>query len=174
MRDTVTFANRLMQHAPAGVTGTALESEDAQRTVATAELRYQDQRLATLRTRGAALDSVALHADCPAGELELLTDGPKSTITMALRDGRRETSRLTDHDPFVLEAQRAARAVSGESSDALHAPRDGAVLLALEQAMDTGQVTMVEERSTRANLVLVESHGAPTSTRRGHLHLVGM
>ncbi|MEI7925332.1 MAG: hypothetical protein WCI61_03945, partial [Chloroflexota bacterium] len=174
MRDAVALANRLMQHTPSAVTGTAIGDDAPERTLATAELRYADERLATLRTRGAATERITLLADCPLGELELTAEGAKSTITMSLRDGRRETSRLTDRDPFVLEAQRTMRVLAGESADALHAPRDGSVLLALEQAMDTGQVVTVEERSSRANLVLVESHGSPTSTRRGRLHLVGV
>ncbi len=174
MRDAIALTNRLMQHTPSAVTGTAIGDDAPERTLATAELRYADERLATLRTRGAATERITLLADCPLGELELTAEGAKSTITMSLRDGRRETSRLTDRDPFVLEAQRTMRVLAGESADALHAPRDGSVLLALEQAMDTGQVVTVEERSSRANLVLVESHGSPTSTRRGRLHLVGV
>jgi len=173
MRNAVALADRLMQHTPDSVSGAAIGSEDPAATVATAELRY-DGRLASLRTRGDEGDRVTLLADCPLGQLELSGAGTHSTITMTLRDGRRETSRLTDRDPFVLEAQRAARTLAGDAADALLAPRDGSVLLALEQAMDTGQVAMVEERSSRANLVLVESHGTPTSTPRGRLHLVGV
>jgi len=173
MRNAVALADRLMQLTPASVSGTSIDSDDPAATVATAELRYAG-RLATLRARGAEADRVTLLADCPLGQLELSGTGTHSTITMTLQDGRRETSRLTDRDPFVLEAQRAARTLAGDAADALLAPRDGSVLLALEQAMETGQVAMVEERSSRANLVLVESHGALTSTPRGRLHLVGV
>ncbi|MGE3856006.1 MAG: hypothetical protein AB7G21_03475 [Dehalococcoidia bacterium] len=173
IRNAVAVADRLMQTTPDAVSGTAIGGDEVAATAATGELRY-DGRLATLRARGAEEDRVTLLAECPLGQLELTTLGAHSTVTMTLRDGRRETSRLTDRDPFVLEAQRAARALTGEGGDALLAPRDGSVLLALEQAMDTGQVVLVEERSSRANLVLVESHGAPTSTPRGRLHLVGV
>jgi hypothetical protein len=173
-RDLVALANRLMQHTPEAVVGSAIATADEARTFATAELRYADGRLASLRARGAETERITLFAECPLGELELTTDGVRSTVTMPGPDGRRETSHLTDRDPFVLEAQRATRVLAGEASDALYAPRDGGVLLALEQAMDTGQATRVEERSSRANLVLLGSRGSATSTPSGHLHLVGV
>lgn len=173
-RDLVALTDRLVQLTPAAVAGTAVAGADEDRTFATAELRYADGRLVSLRTRSAKAERISLFAECALGELELTTDGAQSTITMTGRDGQRETSRLTDRDPFVLEAQRATRVLAGEASDALHAPRDGSVLLALEQAMDTGQVTRVEERSSRANLVLMSGRGSATSTRSGHLHLVGV
>ena len=173
-RNAVAMVDRMMQATPDSVVGTSIGDDQAERTIATAELRYQQGRIAALRMRGAAQERITLLADCPLGELELTTDGARSTITMSPRDGRRETSRLMDRDPFVLEAQRATRVMAGEATDALHAPRDGSVLLALERSMDTGQVALVEERSSRANLVLVESHGEPTSMRRGRLHLVSV
>lgn len=173
-RDLVALAGRLVRLTPAAVAGTAVAGADEDRTFATAELRYADGRLASLRARSARTERISLFAECALGDLELTTDGAESTVTMTGHDGKRETAHLTDRDPFVLEAQRATRVLAGEASDALHAPRDGSVLLALEQAMDTGQVTRVEERSSRANLVLMSGQGGPTSTRSGHLHLVGV
>lgn len=98
---------------------------------------------------------------------------------MRFRDGRREQSRLLDRDLFAQEALRGARVIrqssgDGHADDTLFAPRDGSVLIALEQSIETGQIVTVEERSTRANLVFMEGHGLPTETRRGHLHLVGV
>lgn len=173
MRNAVAAANRLVQHTPDAVSGAVIGDEDIAGAAATAELRYPG-RLASLRTRVAEAERVTLLADSPMGVLEVNSLDAHSTVTMTFRGGRRETSRLTDRDPFVLEAQRAARALSGETTDALLAPRDGAVLLAVEEAMETGQVVAVEERSSRANLMLVESRGAPTSSPRGRLHLVGV
>lgn len=173
-RDAIALANRLMQPAPTTAIGSTLGNDDIETIeAAAAELRYADGRLASLRVRTAATEQVTLFADCPLGELALQSEGGESTLTMSLRDGRRETSHLTDRDPFVLEAQRAARVLGGGAGDALLAPRDGSVLFALEQSLESGQATPVEERSSRANLVLVTGRGVPTSTRRGRLHLVG-
>ena len=174
-RDAVALANRLMQLAPISVVGSALGDEDTpEQTALATELRYTDGLLASLRTRTAAADHVTVFADCPLGTLELRSDAGISTLTMSSHDGRTETSGLTDGDLLALEAQRARRVIAGESTDALLAPRDGSVLLALEQSLETGQVVMVEERSSRVNLVLVEGHGVMTSTPSGRLHLIGV
>ena len=178
-RDVIALANRLMPHAPASVVGTALGNDETADSAAIAsELRYADGRLASLRARTGADEHMTLFADCPLGSLELRSEGSASTITMSLRGSRGETSRLTDRDTFILEAQRAARVLAGGAGnggdDALHAPRDGSVLLALEQSLDTGQVAMVEERSSRANLVLIEGRGQTTPMRRGRLHSIGV
>lgn len=178
MSDAVALANRLMSAAPRSVVasthGGALDDgRAAEPRAIVAELHYPDGRLASLRTRMGATEQTTLFADCSLGELELRAEGATSTLTMTFRDGRRETSRLADRDVFVLEAQRAARAVAGGLDDALPAPTDGVVLTALERSIETGQVATVEERSRRANLVLVEGRGTTTSVPRGQLHLVG-
>ncbi len=153
----------------------SLDSPGAAVTTAiVAELRYPDGRLASVRVRTGPSEQVRLLAECALGELELRTDGSESVLSMSLANGGRETSTLIDGDLFALEARRAARVLSGDPGDALLAPRDGSLLLALEQSLETGQVTAVEERSSRANFVLITGRGQPTALRRGHLHLVGV
>ena len=175
-RDAIALANRLMQTTPGSVTGAALGDDDLDGCdTLTAELRYPEVRLASLRARTAAVERVSLFAECPLGDLELHAEDGMATLTMSLRDGRRETSRLTDGDLFGAEAQRAMRVIGGDASDALFAPRDGSTLLALERSILTGQVSLVEEHSSRANLVLIEGQAAATpSERLGHLRLVGV
>ena len=138
-----------------------------------AELRYADGSLASIRTRTADAARSTVFADCPLGELELNSEDGEATLTLSFRDGRSETTRLSDGDTLALEARRLTRALDGDGTDALLAPRDGSVLRALEQSLETGQVVAVEERSTRANLMLVEGRGVLPSTPRGRLHVVG-
>ena len=177
-RDAVAIAQRLM-HGTAASVGAGAIGEPSMRSVVTGEIRYADARIASLRARTGTEEQVRLVADCPFGELELRSDAGESTLTMRFRDGRRDQSHLLDRDLFAQEALRAARVIQqssadGHADDALFAPRDGSALIALEQSIETGQIVAVEERSTRANLVLMEGHGLPTETRRGHLHLVGV
>ncbi|MEI6136345.1 MAG: hypothetical protein WCQ48_02875 [Chloroflexota bacterium] len=172
-RDVTALANRLMLAAPISAVGSAVGDEDLpDSTAVTAELRYAEGLLVSLRARTSSTEQTTLFADCPLGELELRSHAGVATLTVSSRDGRSETSKLTDSDTLALEARRATRVLAGDGTDALLAPRDGSVLLALERSLETGQVVMVEERSTRANLVLVEGHGVMTSTPRGRLHVV--
>ncbi len=183
MRDATALANRLMLAPPISAVGSAWGDdedegyEDTLNAAVAAELRYADGSLTSLRARTSRAAEMTLFADCPLGELELRSDGDAATLTLSFRDGRRETSTLTDGDTLALEARRMTRALSGDGTDALLAPRDGSVLLALKRSLETGQVAAVEERSTRANLVLVEGRGVmaspPQGTARGHLHVVG-
>jgi len=174
-RDAVALANRLTHATPASAVGSAQGSEElADSTVLAAELRYSTGHLASIRARTAPVELATLFADCPLGQLEVRNEAGAATVTLSLRDGRRETSRLAARDTLSLEAARIVRVLAGEGNDALLAPRDGSVLLALEQSLDTGQVAAIEERSTRANLVLMEGRGTPTSSPRARLHLVGM
>ncbi len=174
-RDAIALANRLMQTTPSSVTGTALgDNEFDGCDTVTAEFRYPEVRLASLRARTSTVERVSLFAECPLGELELRAEDGATTLTMSRRDGRRETSRLTDGDLFAAEAQRATRVIAGDASDALFAPRDGGVLLALERSILTGQVALVEEPSSRSHFVLMEGHAVAPSQRLGHLRLVGV
>lgn len=174
-RDAIALANRLMQTTPGSVIGAALGDDELEGCdTVTAELRFTEVRLATLRARTSRVERVTIFAECPLGELELHAEGGTATLTMSLRDGRSETSRLTDGDLFAAEAQRATRVIAGDASDALFAPRDGSTLLALERSILTGLVALVEEPSSRSHLVLMEGHAVAPSRPLGHLRLVGV
>ena len=173
-RDAVAIAGRMLHATPESAVGFVAGDEELDYTVLTADLRYADGSLASLRARTAGIDQTTIFAECALGDLDLRSEDGTAMLTITARDGRRETSRMTDGDTFALEARRALRALAGEGSDALLAPRDGSVLCALEQSIETGQVVAVEERSSRANLVLVEGRGVVTSTPSGRLHLVGV
>ena len=110
MRDAIALGNRLMLAAPISTVGSAIGDEDLpESTAVTAELRYAEGLLASLRARTSSTEQTTLFADCPLGELELQSHAGVTTLTVSSRDGRSETSKLTDGDTLALEARRATR-----------------------------------------------------------------
>ena len=105
--------------------------------------------------------------------IELASVGTEATLTMTRRDGSRETTRMADGDTLALEGARVRAALRGEPGEALLVPRDGAVLRALEEALEGGDVIAVANRAPRANLHLVRGGGSTASPPRGDLRLVG-
>lgn len=173
LRDAAAIADRLLPDTPTHAVASFLGGDPDETTAIAAELRYADGRLVSVRARAGAVERFALYAGCALGVIELTSEDGESTLSMTLRDGSRETSRLPDGDTLALEAARVVQAARGEPCDALLASRDGIVLRALELALDSGSVALVENRSTRANLHLVEGGSIPATPPSGRLRLVG-
>ena len=143
------------------VVGSPLGDDVDEPTALGAHLRYADGGLASLQLREASEDRLTLIMQCAAG-----------TMTMTTRDGRRETSALMDGDTLVLEAERARDAAGEVAADALPVIRDGATLQAIELSVASGYVVAVQERSSRANLRVIESGTAAPTAPRGRVHVV--
>lgn len=154
------------------VVGSPLGDDVDEPTALGAHLRYADGGLASLQLRKAAEDRLTLIMQCAAGTLELAHSGAAGTMTMTTRDGRRETSALMDGDTLVLEAERARDAAGEVAADALPVIRDGATLQAIELSVASGYVVAVQERSSRANLRVIESGTAAPTAPRGRVHVV--
>lgn len=173
LRDAVAIAGRLLPDLPAQAVASFLGNDAAETAAIAAALRYPDGRLASLRARTGVEERLTLFADCALGVMELASAGTEATLTMTRRDGSRETTRMVDGDTLALEAARVRAALRGERGEALLVPRDGAVLRALEEALDSGNATAVVDRAPRANLHLVRGGGTAASPPRGELRLVG-
>lgn len=178
LRDAVAMATRLMPGPPDHVTASYLGDTPEEAPAFTADLRYADGRLASLRARTEPAPGVTVHADGALGVLEWQQTANASSLSIRRRDGSGERTRLPHRDTMVLEAERAVAALRAGRGDATTALIDGAVLLALESALHSGDVTPVLAPSSRANLRLLPGatgHRPGPSMRPAsrHLHLVG-
>ena len=173
LRDAVAIAARLTTETPTQVVSSYFGDDEEDATAFVVQLRYADGRLTSLRTREAPETHLSLFADTNLGTLELRHAQAESTLAMAIRNGRRETSTLPDGDTLALEAERARTATGAIATDALFAPRESAILQAIELSSANGYVVSVQERSSRANLQLVESGTQAPTPRAGRVRLIG-
>lgn len=173
LRDAVAIAGRLFPDLPVQVLASFLGNDAAETVAAAAALRYPDGRLGSVQVRAGVEERVTLFADCALGMVELTSIGVETTLTMTASDGHRETTHLTSGDTIALESARVRAVLDGERAEALLVPRDGVVLQAIEEALESGAVATVVDRAPRANLHLVRGGGTPAGPPRGDLRLVG-
>lgn len=172
LRDAVAIACALFGASPAQVVGSPLGDDVEEPSAIGVHLRYAGGGLASLHLRESTEDRLTLIIESDAGTLELAHAGAAATLTMTTPDGRRETSALVDGDTFALEAERARDAAGEPAMDVLRATHEGATLQAIELAVASGYVVPVQERSSRANLRLVEAGTAAPTAPRGRVHAV--
>lgn len=173
LRTAVALTARLMPTLPVAAIGTVLDGDVDHGIALAAQLRGADGTLSSITAHTEASPALRLVFQSLAGSAELLTSaGGTSTLTLTAPSGAAEGSTLRDTDLLGEEAARVVAVRDGESDELLAIEREARMLQALESALATGIVTLVDGHF-RPELQLIDGGARECAPRRGHLRLVG-
>jgi len=172
LRTGVALIARLLPALPATAIGSVLDGAVDDAYAIAAQLRGEGM-LAAISAHTEAAVSLRLVLQSPAGTADLLTtaDG-NSTLTITTRSGAVERSTLLDTDLLSEEAARVAAIRRGDTHELLAIDRETGILRALEGALATGAVTLVDDQ-VRPELHVLDGGAHECAPRRGHLRLIG-
>ncbi|MQA00985.1 MAG: hypothetical protein GEU80_17000 [Dehalococcoidia bacterium] len=172
VRTAVALAARLMPDAPVNVLGSALGGDPDTSEVIAVQLRYASGDLLTVTARTGHAPTLAVRGESHAGRFEVTSTAGASTVALTRRGAGREETELRDDDPWATEARRVIGVRRGDGTDARHAPAEAAMLLAMDVALETGDVARVEAPGPRAAMRLLDGGAEERTPRRGSLRLV--
>jgi len=162
LRDGLAAYTRLLPAAPV-----ALAASHAGRRLApdviSVHLRLPDGGLATLTARRGPWSVLRIRALAAAGSAELDATAEHTTLTIAPQDGPIESSRLRHSHLLGAEVDRIAASPRGDALDALLAPREAALLRAIERSLTGDLAQPVEDRALRPTLRLLRGGDQPSS-----------
>jgi len=171
-RTAVALAARLMPETPVQVLASALGGDAETAEVLSAQLRYASGALVTFTARSGDAAVLTVRGESHAGRFEVTATPNASTVALRRRGAGGEETELRDDDPWASEAQRVLAVRRGDGTDARHAPAEAAMLLALDVALETGDVARVEDPGLRAALRLLDGGAEERTPRRGSLRLI--
>jgi hypothetical protein len=175
VRDLVALAARIAGADLLDVAASRVGSADEPAAIAL-QLRLADERVASITARRGEQPALRLVATGAGISVMLRREGDTTTIQGTLEDGSPavEETHVSDQTDLPLaEARRVPEARAGGSADALLAAGEGAMLTAIERALEQGFAQHLEARARPAlRLLQGGGHTIATGGRRGALTLV--
>lgn len=169
LRTAVALIARLVPTLPVAALGTVLDGNVDHGYALAAQLRSTDGAFSAITAHSEAAPSLRLGFQSPAGSAELLCSaGGTSTLTLTAPSGAAEGSTLRDADLLAEEAARVVAVRDGETHELLTVEREARILRALEGALATGHVTLVDGHR-RPDLQVLDGGARECERRRGHL-----
>jgi hypothetical protein len=162
LRDALAAYTRLLP-APPTALGASHAGARTAPDVISAHLRLPEGAVAVITARRGPWNGLRIRALAAAGSAELDATDEHTTLTIAPEDRPIESTRLRHGDLLAAEVDRIAASPRGDALDALLAPREAAVLRAIERALTGDLAQPVEDRALRPALrVLRGGERAPS------------
>ncbi|MEZ4502227.1 MAG: hypothetical protein R3C39_06350 [Dehalococcoidia bacterium] len=162
LRDGFAAYARLLPAAPLALAASHAGMRSAPEVIS-AHLRLPEGGMATITARRGPWSTLRIRALAAAGSAELDATAEHTTLTIAPDDGPIESTRLRHGDLLGAEVDHIVASPRGDALDALLAPREAALLRAVEQALTGDLAQAVEDRALRPALRVLQGGDQPSA-----------
>lgn len=170
MRDAVGLLARICLERPLAVAASAMPPLEAPRALAV-QVRFANGAAAALTVRQSSVPRVEVTIDTARGSLTSVAEGGRAVLTLDAADGRHEVDEESCGDaPLASLAAEAARVLNARgpgSLDATLAPREAALLAAIEAALEGELAQPVHEVRPALRVLAGGGHSTPRRPSAG-------